>query len=226
MGAWDKPQAEQEFLRALELNPRYIQARAWYAVFYLQFSAGRLAEGMAQAKLALEADPLSGYAHAIYAFSCSMAGQHAKGAQTARRAVEIDSESYLTCMILQSVLLLSRDFEDSVAAGELALMKSGRTSWSLAGVGCALADWGKVADAEAIYAEMLARARRQYMPPTYLALLAAYLSRENDLIVYSREAFAIRDPSCQFHFSRYWPPSERLYAYPRFRDLLSEVGFE
>src|SRR5215472_14982448 len=32
MGTWDKTEAEREFLHALELNPRYVQARAWYAV--------------------------------------------------------------------------------------------------------------------------------------------------------------------------------------------------
>lgn len=32
MGAWDKAGAEPEFLRALELNPRYLQARDWYAL--------------------------------------------------------------------------------------------------------------------------------------------------------------------------------------------------
>jgi tetratricopeptide (TPR) repeat protein len=51
MGAWDRSKAEQEFLRALELNPKYTQARDWYALFSLQFSEGRLAEGVAQAKL-------------------------------------------------------------------------------------------------------------------------------------------------------------------------------
>jgi TolB-like protein len=36
LDTWDLPSAEREFLCALELNPRYIQARDWYALFYLQ----------------------------------------------------------------------------------------------------------------------------------------------------------------------------------------------
>ena len=93
MGAWDKAEAEREFLRALELNPKHIQARGLYALFYLQFAEGRLQDGVAQAKLALESDPLSSYAHTIYSFSCAFSGKHAEAVQASRRAVELDSES-------------------------------------------------------------------------------------------------------------------------------------
>jgi TolB-like protein len=58
MGAWDKAEAEREFLRALELNPNYLQAHDWYAFFCLQLAEARLEEGVVQAKLALESDPL------------------------------------------------------------------------------------------------------------------------------------------------------------------------
>jgi adenylate cyclase len=228
MGAWDKAEAEREFLRALELNPRYVQARDWYALFYLQASAGRLADGVAQAKLALESDPLSSYAHAIYGFTCAIAGECAEAVQASRRAVELDSESYLARMILQFVLHMNGQFEESVTIAESALAMSGRHSWSMAGLAVTFADWGKSADADSIYAEMLARARRQYVPPAHLAFAAAAASSENDAIRHARLAFEIRDPCCQIFFPRYirLPIFARGDAYPRFRELLSEMGFE
>ena len=42
----------------------------------------------------------------------------------------------------------------------------------------------------------------------------------------SREAFEIRDPACEPYFSRHLAFSARLYRYPRFRELLLEMGFE
>ena len=224
MGAWDRAKAEREFLRALELNPRYTQARDWYALFYLQFSEGRLAEGMFQAKLALVSDPLSSYAHAIYALTCGCAGKYAEAVQVARRAVELDSESYLAHMILQGVLHFSGNLEESVAAGELALGMSGRLSWSMAFLAVTFADLGKPGDADAVYAEMLARARRQYVPPAQLALAAAAASRKNEAIHHARDAFEIRDPECQFFFSRHLPYSALLYAYPEFCEMVARMG--
>jgi hypothetical protein len=103
---------------------------------------------------------------------------------------------------------------------------SGRISWSLAALAVTCANWGKPADAEAIYAEMLARARRQYVPPAHLAYGAAAASQENDAIRHARKAFEIRDPFCEFFFSGHLPHSATLYVYPRFRELLLEMGFE
>jgi len=57
MGTWDKAEAEREFLRALELNPRYVEVRGWHAWFFLVLSEGRVTESVAQAKRALESDP-------------------------------------------------------------------------------------------------------------------------------------------------------------------------
>src|SRR6266852_7435413 len=63
------------------------------------------------------------------------------------------------------------------------------------------------------------RARRQYVPAAQLALAAAAL-KDNEAIRHLREAFEIRDPDCQFFFSKHLPFAAPLYAHPRFRVLL------
>ena len=126
MGTWEKVEAEREFVRALELNPRYIQARDWYALFYLQLSEGRLEEGVMQARLALESDPLSAYANALFGFICCIAGRHGEGLQACENAVELDSESFLARWAHHFALYFSQQFEDAVAVGELAASMSGR----------------------------------------------------------------------------------------------------
>jgi len=226
MGTWDKPVAKREFLRALELNPRCVQARDWYALFYLQFSEGRLAEGVAQARLALDSDPLSSYTHTIFSLTSGNAGNHAEAIQASRRAVELDCESYLARGTLFLVLHLGGLFEESVSVAEAALAMSGRHSWSMAVLAVALADWGRHADADAIHAEMVARARRQYVPPALLSVAASAAGRKDEAIRHAQEALEIRDPACQIYFSRHFAYSARLYAYPRFRQLLLEAGFE
>lgn len=224
MGIWDRDEAEREFLRALELNPRYTQARDWYALFFLQYSEGRLEEGNAQAKLALISDPLSSYAHAIYGLTCANAGKHAEAVLASRRAIELDSESYLARVILQYVLHASGQLEESVAAAELALAISGRHPWPMAFLAVTLADSGKSGDADAVYSEMRARARRQYVPPGPLALAASSAAREVESVRHASEAFAVRDPHCQFFLSRYNPYTVRSYAYPRFREIIASMG--
>jgi tetratricopeptide (TPR) repeat protein len=189
-------------------------------------SEGRMVEAMTEAKLALQADPLSSYAHTMYGFICGYAGEHTQSIEACRRAVELDSESYLAHFALQEVLRISGRFDESIAVGELALSISGRHAWAMTFLSLAFADCSRRADADAVYAEMLARARRQYVAPAPLAATASAAGREDDAMAHAREAFNRRDPECLIIFSRYARISDRLYAYPRFRGLLSEVGFE
>lgn len=224
-GAWDTAQAENEFLEALELKPRYTQARCWYAMNYLQLSAGRLEDGMIEAKRALESDPLSSYANAVYSETCAVSGRYTESLEIARRAVELDPESFLAWLTVQAVLYLEGKFKESVAAGEMALAMSGRHPWSLAVLAVALADWHGVADADSIYTEMQARACRQYISPAVMAIAAYAAGRENEAICHANEAFDIRDPACAFLFSRHfviW--AERLYGCPRFREVIARMG--
>ena len=223
IGAWNKAEAEHEFLCALQLNPKYIPALCWYGILYLQYSEGRLAEGMEQAKLALASDPLSAYAHAIYALTCIVAGKTREGMEVSRRAVQLDPESFLANGVLQAALLVSGQFETSVAAGEATLAMSGRHPWPMAWLAVALADCGKATEADAVYAEMQARARREYILPTALAIAACAVAREDEAIRYARAAYEIRDASFLL-VSRYFPLVSRLDRYPQFCEILAQIG--
>jgi tetratricopeptide (TPR) repeat protein len=218
-------EAEREFLFALELNPRYIQARDWYAFFYLQAAAGRFEEGVAQAKIALKFDPLSGYANALVGLTCFMAGKHAEAIQMFERALELDSDSFLARWLMHAALHQSGRFEEAVEKGEVALAMSGRHAWPMATLATTFADWGKPAEAEAICAELMARARRVYVPPVHLAIAASAAGAEVEALRYAQQAFEIRDPS-RDQLSRNWPYSIRLRSNPRFREILRAAAFE
>ena len=223
---WDLAKAEREFLCALELNPRYIQPRCWYALFYLQAAVGRLEEGVAQAEIALKSDPLSGYANAMVGMTYSVAGRYTEAVEICQRAVELDAESFLARCSLLWALHFSRRFEDAVAACNSALAIAGRHPWAMSSLALIFADWGKLADAESVYTEMMARARREYVQPCELAIAATAAGMQDEAMCHARVAFEIRDPFCRIHFSKYWPDSARLRADPRFHEILLEFGFD
>ena len=180
---------------------------------------------MAQAKLALESDPLSCYANTVYSCACFVSRHYIESLEVARRAVELDSQSFLAWVVLQNTLHLGGRFEESVTASEMALAMSGRHPYSLATLAMTLADWCKPAEVDAIYAEMLARAHRQYMSPALMAIAASAAERGDEAIRHANEAFEIRDPACAFFFSRHFAPwISRLYAYPAFREVIARMG--
>lgn len=222
LDTWDKVEAEREFLRALELSPRYTQARSWYAFFYLQCAVDRWEEGVHHTKLAVESDPLSGYANAVLGCSYILAGRYADAVTASERAVELDPDSFLARWNLHAALHGSGRFEEAVAVGEISLTMSGRHAWAMAALAATFADWGKPADAGAVYAELRARAQRYYAQPTQLAIAAAAAGMHDEAIRQVREAFEVRDPSRNMLslVTNLWPFSARLHADPRFREIV------
>ena len=87
-----------------------------------------------------------------------------------------------------------------------------------------LADWGKASETHAVYRELQARARREYVQPSVLATSASAAGREDEPIRKARAAYQSRDPSCQIFFSRYAPSATPLYGYPRFSEIIAQMG--
>jgi tetratricopeptide (TPR) repeat protein len=193
-------------------------------LFYLSRS-GRVAEAVEHAKLALDTDPLSYYTHGILGFTYAIAGRHTEALQNCERAVQFDSESFLARWGLQTVLYFSGRFDDAVSAARKTLDMSGRHPWAMAILGLTLADMNKTVDAAAVYSELAARARREYVLPSTLALAAAGSERWDKAVCHARQAIAIRDPF-RTAFSSHWPFARRLRADSRLNQILNECGID
>lgn len=223
MHDWKWADAEREFLRAHDLNPRYLQNLASYTGYYKVWIQGRFDEHIAAAKRAVEYDPLSGYAHGILANAYYQAGKGAEAVLAANSARELE-ESFFVYWASQHAYHSDCQFERAAVAGEMALALSGRHPWAMSTQALIFADWGKIADAQAIYKELVARSECGYVQPTQLAI-AASAAGESDLAVnYAREAFDIRDPFLVL--AKYWPDFLRLRQAPRFNDILAQMGLK
>jgi len=71
---WDWEGAEREYLRAIELNPNYAEARVFYS--HLLTALERPTEATAQIERALELDPLHTFFQAMYAVQLMLTGQY------------------------------------------------------------------------------------------------------------------------------------------------------
>jgi tetratricopeptide (TPR) repeat protein len=217
---WDSSGAEGEFIRALELNPRYIQALCWYAVPYLQWIAGRLEEGLTLAKKTVECDPLSAYANGILALAYAHAGRSEEAVRAARSSLELE-ESFFTYWCLQCTLHWRGEFEKAAETGEMALAVSGRHPFAMAALAMTYADWGKAGEAQAIYSELLARAARAYVQPSVLAVTASAAGEPQKAFMHACEAFKTRDP--YMILAKRWPDFAHLREEPNFNHIIAAM---
>ena len=215
--------AEQEFRKALELNPNYPQARAWYGLFFLQWIAARDQEAREEMLRLLQVDPLSGYAHVISSFSSVSSGRLSEAVEYGRRGAELDPNSYLAHWSLSFALQCDGQYEEAAQAVEKALAISGRHAWALTTLVAINASWGKQDKAQAAYNELEARNTREYIQPAMLTAAAAAIGDVDRAIDFAQQALKQKDPLFVL-LARTWPDYDSLRTDSRFLGILSRLN--
>jgi adenylate cyclase len=103
---WDWIAAEREYRRAVELNPGYATAHQWLSIL-LGATLGRVQEGLAEAKKALELDPLSPAINLNIGSAYLVDGELALAEKHIRRALELEP-SYVDGFVALMLLAVER----------------------------------------------------------------------------------------------------------------------
>ena len=139
-------------------------AAAGTRVFYLQWARGEFEQGIAEARRALDDDPLSSYLSMLLACALCTAGRLDEAIETARRAVEQDPESFIARWILGVSLGTAGRFEEAIPTLETAAGMSGRHARALTSLAVVFGQWRKLSEADALHRELLDRASHAYVP--------------------------------------------------------------
>jgi len=111
---WDWVGAEQEFRRALELNPNYATGHQWYAE-YLS-AMGRHEEALAEIRLASNIDPLSLIVNSVEANLLYMARRYDEAIQKSYSVVDMDPNFPEAYEYLKRSYDQTRSFPQAIAA--------------------------------------------------------------------------------------------------------------
>jgi tetratricopeptide (TPR) repeat protein len=219
----NRAMAKQEFERALALDPGYGMGRCWYALFYFQWARGEFELGIAEARRALDSDPLSAYVMMNLGACLYTAGRLDEAIETCSRAVQQDPESFVARWALGISLGLAGRFEEGVSTLEAAARMSGRHSLALTALAGVLGQCGKAVDARALHRELMDRASQGYVSPTHLALTAEAAGQREEAMSFARRAWDEREPSFIL-WARHFPQYRSLHSDPRFAAILREMN--
>jgi tetratricopeptide (TPR) repeat protein len=126
---WKFLDAEQEFKRAIDLNPNYSIAHHWYA--YDLAAMGRMDEAVAEVKRARQTDPLSVIINTDMAEMLYFARRNNEALLQARATIEMDPNFAHAHRVLERIFLEKRMFPEAIAEGERAVALSGEDAWML-----------------------------------------------------------------------------------------------
>ena len=184
---WDWRAAEQEFRRALQLQPNYADAYFSYSRFLA--SRRRLDEAIAQLGRAVELDPLSLPLLANRALLDYFAGRYDDAGRRLREILKSDSTDVTSKWGLALVA------EQQGRPGEaIAILEpiSGSSLNRKASLGHAYAVAGRFAQARSVLAALRAATARSYVPSYYFALVHAGLGERDQALRYLERAYEER----------------------------------
>lgn len=220
-GEWDWPAAQQEFNRALQVNPNQAEARRMYAVYLA--ALGRSGESLAEIRRAQELDPLSesiqGTAGWVFYFS----RQYDHAIEQCRIAVGLDSNSAAAHDCLGTAYLAEGMHEQAISECETAVRVSGNVPDRMADLARAYALAGEQAQAQKLLAQLRDLAAKRYVSPYFFAIVYASLGDRDGALSSLQKAYDERSGGVIWIKSE--PTFDGLRGEPRFQDLLRRLHF-
>jgi serine/threonine-protein kinase len=217
---WDWKTAENQYKRALELNPNSADTHVSYAGLFSIM--GRYAEGVAEIRRARELDPLNLRTNALEGQFLILAGQTDEGLARLQKTLELEPNFWLAHMFASSAYLRKGMYAEAIAEATRARDRSGGNAEAIATIGYALAMSGKREQARAVLTEVKKRATERHVPPYNFALIYNGLGERDEAFAWLERGLEQRDP--KMIFLKVGPQWNNLRSDPRFADLLRRVG--
>jgi serine/threonine protein kinase/Flp pilus assembly protein TadD len=217
---WDWQGAENEYRRAIELNPKYATAHHWYAAQLLL--QGRLDQALQEIKKAQQLDPLSLGINKDYAVILLYARDYDNALEQCRKTLEIEPHFGAMSTYIAQIYELKQKYPEATAELEKAHAADPEDSEITYALGQAYALMGRKDEARKISNELNQPGKNSI----YLRKEAAYLSV---LLGEKEQAIEILQKAAEDHYMpvaelKMDPRLDELRKDPRVVEILQKIG--
>ncbi len=218
---WDWKGAENQYQRALELDPNNANAHWAYAI--LLSNSLRHTEALSEIKLARELDPLNLMINMAEGVCLNAAEKPDEAIASMQKALELDPNFWPAHKIISDSYMQKGMFPEAIAEARKAKELNGDSVISDVNIAYALAKSGKPAEAREILNELLKMSTERYVPPSSIAAVYNDLGERDEALTLLERAFDARDVDCVF--LKVAPGWNNLRNEPRFIELLRRINF-
>jgi tetratricopeptide (TPR) repeat protein len=215
---WSK--AENEFRRAIDLNPNYANAHHWYAEFLSL--VGRHEQAIAESQRARELDPLSNIINTWVGSRYFFARQYDKAIEQYRNAVEMDPSFVPAHLVLGQAYEQKGMLLEASAELERAVSLSGGSPVYVASLAHERGLAGRRTEAMKLLRDLKEMARGRFVSAYDLALANLGVGEKDNVLALLGQAVEERAPRVVFLGVE--PRFDGLRSDVRFKKLLSRVG--
>jgi serine/threonine protein kinase/Tfp pilus assembly protein PilF len=211
---WEFADAEQEFRRAIELNPGYSIAHHWYSNLLLY--TGRFEEAFEEIKRALALDPLSLIINRDLGELFYYSRQYDKAIEQYRKTLEIDPNFIYVHLDLGLAYLQKSMYEEALKE----IQRENSDAW----LGIAYALIGNRVLAQQLLENLERRLKFEYISPYVLAILSFILEDNERGFKWLEKAYQERN--AWLKYLKIEPLFDIIRNDPRFKTFLKKTGLD
>ncbi|HQQ77749.1 MAG TPA: protein kinase [Thermoanaerobaculia bacterium] len=216
----DWPGAEEEFRKAIALNPSDAEAHQWYSNFLS--AAGRPDEALAEILRARTLDPLSAVIQADVGLARYFGGDMAGGEKEIRRAIELDPHAFLPRLWASLPLLAQKRYDEALVELGKAREIERAVPEPIAFWGYASALAGRPADADAARRDLDALKKERYVGGFPYAILTLGQKKREESLDWLEKSAAAGDG--RLAYLGVEPGFDPLRSDPRFTAVVRHLA--
>jgi serine/threonine protein kinase/tetratricopeptide (TPR) repeat protein len=217
---WDWSVAEQEFRRAITLDPRYAISHQWYA--FLLASRGSMGDALVEAHTAVELDAGSVSARRSLGWAYYYSRRYDQARYHLEKAIAMNPIAEETYRVLGLVLAMAGELEDARRVLEEALVLPETSTYTRATLGYALARAGHRDEAHRVLTELEEHATHTYVSPVSFATVHLGLGEVERALDWTERAREERRG--WLTYLRVNPIMDPMREHPRFAALVRQMG--
>jgi serine/threonine protein kinase/tetratricopeptide (TPR) repeat protein len=216
---WEWAEAEQEYKKAIELNPNYGAPHHGYA--YLLISSGRTEEAFSEIKKAEAIDPLSVLFQTDHGEYYYFTRRPDEAIAQLQKAIEMDP-SFVRAHFLLGRALIQKGRCDEGIDEAIKAEKMGPVGEQLGWLAQEYAACSRKAEAQQVMNQLLEISKNHYVSPHWFAATQAGLGNKDEAFKWLEQSIDRRfGPMIYLRVNPIWDP---LRSDPRFAVALQRVG--
>ena len=221
---WDWLNAEKNFLKAIELNPDYVQAHFWYGFNYLACVRRDFEKAEKHGRIAIELEPLNSICFGVYGAILHTAGKFKEAIAACKKGIELDRNSYICHLYKGLAYLILQEYDEAIDSFTYLMKISNNHHFAQNALLLTYCRMGKITEAQILLDDLKARLEKEYIGTAITGLSASILGDIDEAIDYFEKAYYDRDPALLTLKYEHQVP-EALKSDPRFQQLLERIGF-
>ncbi|MGH9493691.1 MAG: winged helix-turn-helix domain-containing tetratricopeptide repeat protein [Candidatus Sulfotelmatobacter sp.] len=216
---WDWAGAEQEFQRAIELNPGYAEAFHWRSTMLSML--GRHDDAVTEKKKAVAMDPLSVVITTDLARMFYFNREYGRAVEQYRKALEMDANFSSAHLWLAQAYQQKGLLDEAMTALNIGASLAADSAYARARMGYGLAVAGKREEAKLVL-DLLRSSSQNYVSPYDVSIVHLGLGQTGEAFAWLQKALEERSP--WMGYLGVEPQMDALRSDPRFGEMLRRVG--